>query len=200
MKKIFTSIPAFLFFVPAFGDDAPAAQARAVYKEIAQDPWFYRHGVIILLLLLFLLAFVAMKRRRRHIEIFSSETGRVHVSRGALEDLVENAALQYGAVSRPRARFEKRRGKLHLYVRLKLGPGQKLPQFSSGLQAHLSRSLRDAFGIEGLGGVNIIITGFKGGAFDVDAPAATGPTVPYHGAGPEKAPARARQEREFFET
>jgi hypothetical protein len=198
MKKFFLcSILTFAGSLTALAADAPTAPDNDTfdaYQIVYNDPWFVRHSVIIVLLLLFLAACVYLRSRRRPLEIFSTTHGRIHVTPGAMADLVESAALQYGAVSRPRVLFKKRRGQIHLYVRLKLGPGQRLPLFSSGLQMQIMRAVQDAFGIENLGGVHLIVTGFKGRPL-TEAPS----PIPYHGAGPANPAPRPRAAGEFFE-
>jgi hypothetical protein len=125
-------------------------------------------GGIALVLLLLLWFIISCRRRCKPLEVFTNDSGRVKVSRGALADLVETAALQYGAASRPRVDFKRRGDQIHLYIRLKLAAGQRLPEFSSGLQTHLTNTLRDALGLDKLGGVHLTITGFKGGALPAD--------------------------------
>jgi hypothetical protein len=125
-------------------------------------------SILVLLLLLVVLR-IFFRYRNRPLDVFTNASGSVRVSRSALADLVENAALQYGVVARPRVAFTRRSGQLHLDVRLKLASGQRLPDFSAGLQTHLANTLRDAFGLEALGGIHLTVTGFKGRA-TIDAP------------------------------
>jgi hypothetical protein len=152
----------FCLGLPTALAQAPADQAAAVFNQVSTDPWFYRHGLMLFLLLLVLLACAVWRRRRRVLQIFSNEAGRVYVAPGALADLVENVALHCGALSRPKVLFRMRRGQIHIDVRLKIGAGQRLPQFSNSLQAQIVSALRESFALENLGGVHIIVTGFKG--------------------------------------
>ncbi len=125
-------------------------------------------AILVLVLLLVVLR-MFFRYRNRPLDVFTNTSGSVRVSRSALADLVENAALQYGVVARPRVAFTRRSGQLHLDVRLKLAAGQRLPDFSAGLQAHLTNTLRESFGLEALGGIHLTVTGFKGRAM-IDAP------------------------------
>ncbi len=126
-------------------------------------------GLLVLVLLGVLLLVMMCRRGGRTLEVFSNASGRVQVSRGALGDLVESAALQYGVVTRPQVDFKKRGDQVHLYIRLKLAAGQRLPEFSSGLQTHLASTLREALGLDKLGGVHLTVTGFKGRALAGDS-------------------------------
>jgi hypothetical protein len=119
-------------------------------------------GAFVLVLVLVLVFYRACRRSRRTLEVFSNQSGRVHVSRSALGDLVESAAVQFGVASRPRVDFVNRAGKIHLNIHIKLSAGQRLPEFSAGLQKHLADTLRDSFGLDNLGGIHLTITGFKG--------------------------------------
>ncbi len=166
---------------PAFAPVTPGEQVVAVGHEMWSDDWFVSHTIIIGCLLVFLLGCFFIRRRRRTFEIIANSSGRVRVSHQALADLVESAARQYGGVGRPRAHFKRGGGKLAVYVRLKIAAGQKLPQFTNLLQMRIADSLREAFGLEGLGGVHIIITGYTGEPAVEESSA-----VPYYGAGPAK--------------
>ncbi|MGA2052799.1 MAG: alkaline shock response membrane anchor protein AmaP [Opitutales bacterium] len=129
--------------------------------------------VLLVLVLFFILwLLVSVRRRSKPLEVFTNTSGRVQVSRGALSDLVESAAIQFGVASRPRVDFKIRSGQVHIYIRLKLAAGQRLPEFSDGLQTHLANTLRDSFGLDKLAGVHLTVTGFKGRALPpgVDEP------------------------------
>jgi len=169
------SISSFLIPHSAFGIFAPfLAQASAT--PATSDTYFiipHFHAIFwmaltVLVLALILWILISLRRRSRTLEVFTNTSGRVQVSRGALGDLVESSALQFGVVSRPRVNFKIRSGQVHLYIRLKLAAGQRLPEFSTGLQTHLTNTLRDSFGLDKLGGVHLTVTGFKGRALPVD--------------------------------
>lgn len=176
----------------------PGDEAADTYLTMIGDPWYVRHSIIICGLLLFLLGCLWWRRRRRTLELFANAGGRVHVAHLALADLVENVAQEFSPGSRPRAVFRRRGGKLHTTVRLKIAAGQRLPQFSSALQTRVALALREALGIENLGAVDIVVTGYTGTpALPEESP------VPYHGAAPAKAaraakPAAKRADEEYF--
>jgi len=191
-----------IFHFPFFAAvDTPGNQVADTYREMIADSWFVQHSLMISLLLLVLLVAVVIRRRRRTLQIFSNAHGKVHVSQTALSDLIESAAREYGAIARPRAYFVRRRGKLEIYLRLKVGTGQTLPQFSNGLQMRVAAAVRDAFGIQNLGGVHVIITGYREMpvADDGMPPRGESSSVPYYGASPAK-PAKTtpRTDGEFF--
>lgn len=166
---------------PPAAATTPGDEAADAFRQMLSDEWFVKHSIIICALLLFLLACFFIRRRRRTIEIFANAGGRVHVAHTALAELVQNIVKDYGVVSRPRASFTRRGGKLHVWVRLKLGAGQRLQHYSSVLQMRITEGLRDAFGIRDLGGVHIIVTGYVGTPVLEEES-----SVPYYGAAPAK--------------
>ncbi len=194
------SLPTAVFQILAAAE-TPGDQAADTYREMIADSWFVKHSIIISVLLLILLVAAVVRRRRRTLQIFSNAHGKVHVSHAALADLIESTAREYGAVSRPRANFVRRGGKLEIYLRLKIGTGQTLPQFSNGLQMRVASAVRDAFGLQNLGGVHVIITGYRAtDVTDEGQPVREeGSSVPYHGASPAK-PAKTtpRPDGDFF--
>ncbi len=171
----------FLAAVTAPTPETPGDEAADAYRTMLSDAWFVRHSIIICALLLLLLAAFFIRRRRRTMQIFSNAGGKVHVAHTALAELVQNIVKDYGVVSRPRASFSRKGGKLHVRVRLKLGAGQRLQQYSSALQSRIAEGLREAFGIQDIGGVHIVVTGYTGTPVLEEES-----SVPYYGAAPAK--------------
>jgi hypothetical protein len=186
MNALLSSIPAAAFQVLS-AVTAPAApmtpgdEAADTYRTMLSDAWFVRHSIIICGLLLFLLVCFFIRRRRRTLQIFANAGGKVQVAHSALAELVENIVRDYGAASRPRACFKMQGGRMQVWVRLKIGSGQRLQSYSSALQTRVAEGLREAFGITELGGVHIIVTGYTGTPVLPEES-----SVPYHGAAPAK--------------
>lgn len=166
---------------PAATPITPGDEVADTYRTMLSDAWFVRHSIIVCSLLVFLLVCLYLRRKRRTLEIFANAGGKVHVSHAALAELVENIVKDYGAASRPRATFAKKGGKMQVWVRLKIGAGQRLQQYASALQTRVAEGLREAFGITELGGVHIIITGYTGTPVLPEES-----SVPYYGAAPAK--------------
>jgi len=60
-------------------------------------------------------------------------------------------------------------GQTHFEVRLKLAAGGQLRAIENMLQAHLRRALTENLGIENLGRINIVATGFKSGRVEASS-------------------------------
>ena len=130
--------------------------------ELGRYRYFSEVTLTILVLALILWIWGRLRRRYGAIMLFSNEAGRVRVSRKALNDLVHSACFQVGAIERPKLSFKIRRRKLHIQLRMKLQSNQRLAELSTCLQDRLSDSLRDNLGVDRLGRIDILVTGFRG--------------------------------------
>jgi hypothetical protein len=92
---------------------------------------------------------------------YSTEGGKVIVNRSAIVELVNSACAQIEDVSKPRVRIRIRGGIPHFQVRIKLNSGGRLREVESSLQQHLRDALTENLGIEKLGNIDVVATGFK---------------------------------------
>jgi hypothetical protein len=76
-------------------------------------------------------------------------------------ELVNSACAQIEDVSKPRVRIRIRGGIPHFQVRIKLNSGGRLREVESSLQQHLRDALTENLGIEKLGNIDVVATGFK---------------------------------------
>ncbi len=113
--------------------------------------------------LLFLLAilFLLLKRQPKDIVAYKTENGDVIISRSAIVELVRTSCQQISQISKPKLKVFTRRGLTHFTIRIQLTSGGRLKDVENTLQSHLRESLSQNLGIEKLGTVNIIVTGFK---------------------------------------
>ena len=112
---------------------------------------------------LFVLVIVALiKRQPNHVVAYTTDSGSVTVSRAAIVELVQSSCAQLEAVSKPRVTIKVRRRTTHFKVQIKLASGGRLRDVEHALQNHLRNSLSDNLGIEHLGKIDIVATGFKG--------------------------------------
>ncbi|MEC8405038.1 MAG: alkaline shock response membrane anchor protein AmaP [Verrucomicrobiota bacterium] len=122
---------------------------------------------------LFVLVIVAViKRQPNHVVAYTTDSGSVTVSRAAIVELVQSSCAQIEAVSRPRVTIMVKGRTAHFKVRIKLASGGRLRDVEHALQNHLRKSLSDNLGIEHLGKIDVIATGFKGD-FVIDSAAPT---------------------------
>lgn len=122
----------------------------------------YCYAAIAAIALTFL--FILLKRRQpKKVIAYKTENGQVTVSRSAIVELVQTSCQQLSYVSKPRVKIKVKGKTTHFEVRLKLTSGASLRKIESTLQAHLRRALTEDLGIENLGRIDILATGFKSG-------------------------------------
>lgn len=118
-------------------------------------------------LLVLLGCFILLIRRQpKQIVAYKTEGGSVLVARSAIRELVQSACEQLDGVSKPKTRIRIKRGRVHFDVSVKLVGTNQLKQVESTLQLHMRRALTENLGIEKLGNINVIATGFKSGRID----------------------------------
>lgn len=119
-------------------------------------------SVLVLLFIVILL----LRRQPSNVLAYTTENGRVMVSRSAIVELVQTSCEQLEDVSKPQVNIEVKGGNTHFEVRLKLASGGRLRAIEETLQTHLRQALTENLGIENLGRINIVATGFKSGRVD----------------------------------
>lgn len=135
-------------------------KACAALEHLTQIEYLYAcAAALVLAFLLFLL----VRRQPKNVVAYSTENGQVMVSRSAIIELVQTSCEQIEEVSKPQVRINAKGKKTDFEVRLKLASGGHLRAIEETLQRHLRRALSENLGIEGLGRINIIATGFKSG-------------------------------------
>lgn len=127
---------------------------------LAEPAYLYSIGAAVVL---FILLILLKRRQPSSIVAYKTENGRVQVARAAIVELVQTSCQQLNAVSKPKIKIKTKGKYTHFEVRLKLMTGGSLRKIESTLQTHLRRSLTENLGIEHLGRIDIIATGFKSG-------------------------------------
>lgn len=116
-------------------------------------------GVVVLILLLLLLR----RRQPKKVVAYITDSGRVMVSRSAIVELVQTSCAQLEEVSKPAVKIKVKGNVTHFQVHLKLTSGGRLREIEQTLQSHLRNALTENLGIENLGKIDIVATGFKSG-------------------------------------
>ena len=124
--------------------------------------------IAVLVVLAFLLYLI--RRQPKKVVAYSTDNGRVMVSRQAIVELVRTSCEQLQDVSRPQVKINVKGSTTHFEIRIKLLSGGRLRNIEKTLQSHLRKALTDNLGIENLGRINIIATGFKSGRIDSNLP------------------------------
>ncbi|MFU8848698.1 MAG: alkaline shock response membrane anchor protein AmaP [Opitutales bacterium] len=141
----------------------PLAQTSA---SLPQEQYLYAAAAV---LVLAVLLFILIRRQPKKVKAYATDNGEVMVSRAAIVELVQTSCEQIKEVSKPQVRMRVKGGQKHFEVRLKLASGGHLRAIESMLQAHLRKALTENLGIENLGQINILATGFKSGRMEASS-------------------------------
>lgn len=143
-------------------------------QHLSQPAFLYAGGAALALAFLLVLL---VRRQPKNVVAYTTENGRVMVSRHAIVELVQTSCEQLQDVSKPQVKIQVKGRTTHFEVRIKLLSGGRLRQIEQTLQSHLRKALTENLGIESLGRINIIATGFKSGRIDSNIPAKSNPPV-----------------------
>ncbi|MEO0510100.1 MAG: alkaline shock response membrane anchor protein AmaP [Verrucomicrobiota bacterium] len=132
-------------------------------NHLAETEYLYIGSVV---LVLALLLFLLVRRQPKNVMAYSTANGQVMVGRSAIIELVQTSCEQISEVSKPQVSVNAKSNKTHFEVRLKLASGAHLRSIEETLQAHLRKALSENLGIENLGRINIVATGFKSGRIE----------------------------------
>lgn len=147
------------------------SEVSEILTELTQPVYLYIAGGVLLLACILIL----LKRRQpRHVVAYTTENGRVMVSRAAIVELVQTSCQQLKDVSKPNVRIQVKGDVTHFDVRIALLSGGRLRVVEQTLQTHLRRALTENLGIENLGRINIVATGFKSGRIEHSSPVVVG--------------------------
>ena len=132
-------------------------------QHLARPEFLYVGGAILMLAIILVLL---IRRQPKNIVAYTTENGSVMVSRHAIIELVQTSCEQLEDVSKPLVKIKAKGQITHFEVRIVLLSGGRLREIEQTLQAHLREALTENLGIESLGCINIVATGFKSGRID----------------------------------
>ena len=132
-------------------------------QQLTQTEFLYVGGAVWVFAFLLVLL---LRRQPKNVVAYTTENGRVMVSRHAIIDLVQTSCEQLENVSKPLVKIKGKGQATHLEVRIVLLSGGRLREIEQTLQSHLREALTENLGIESLGRINIVATGFKSGRID----------------------------------
>jgi len=133
------------------------------FDYLARTEYLYIGGVALVLAFTLILL---VRRQPKNVVAYKTGNGRVMVARSAIKELVYTSCEQIEGVSKPQISIDIQGSKTHFEVRLKLASGSNLRTVEETLQAHLRKALTENMGIENLGRINIVATGFKSGRIE----------------------------------
>jgi hypothetical protein len=132
-------------------------------EHLSQPEFLYIGGAALILIFVLVLL---IRRQPKNVVAYSTDNGRVMVSRSAIVELVQTSCVQLQDVSKPQVRIQTKGSTTHFEIRIKLLSGGRLRTIEETLQSHMRKALTDNLGIENLGRINIVATGFKSGRID----------------------------------
>ena len=118
-------------------------------------------GAVIAIVLIILFLRLCSNCQPKNVTAYSTAGGHVIVNRAAIIDLVQSTCSQINDVSKPRVRIRIKKGTPHFQVQIKLSSSGRLREIEQSLQEHLREALSQNLGIEKLGKIDVIATGFK---------------------------------------
>jgi hypothetical protein len=136
-------------------------------QYLAEPQYCYMAAATLVLLFVLILL---RRRQPKHIVAYSTKDGRVLVTRSAIVELVKTTCDQLQAVHKPLVKMNLKGKKTNFDISVKLKNSGQLRQVEKALQLHLREALTENFGIEQLGQINIIATGFKSGRIELSSP------------------------------
>jgi hypothetical protein len=138
-------------------------------EHLRQPEYLYIAGAA--LALAFCLVLI-IRRQPKNVTAYTTGNGSVMVSRSAIVELVQTSCEQIEEVAKPQVRIKVKGKNTHFEVRLKLQSGANLRAIEETLQTHLRKALSENLGIEHLGQINVVATGFKSGRVEQKSPQA----------------------------
>ena len=132
-------------------------------QQVTRPELLYVGGAILMLAIILVLL---VRRQPKNIVAYTTENGSVMVSRHAIIELVQTSCEQLEDVSNPLVKIKAKGQITHFEVRIVLLSGGRLREIEQTLQRHLREALTQNLGIESLGRINIVATGFKSGRID----------------------------------
>ena len=132
-------------------------------QQLNRPEFLYVSGAILILAIILVLL---IRQQPKKILAYTTENGSVMVSRHAIIELVQNSCEQLEGVSKPLVKIKAKGQITDFEVRIVLLSGGRLRKIEQTLQTHLREALTENLGIESLGCINIVATGFKSGRID----------------------------------
>lgn len=118
-------------------------------------------ALLILAAVLVLLLILSLRRQPKHIVAYKTDEGEVWVTRSAIIELIKTTCEQLPSVQKPAVKMRTKRGLTHFNIAFKLASNGQLKLIESALQTQLRQALLENFGLQNLGKINLIATGFK---------------------------------------
>lgn len=131
---------------------------RAFYELHGPFIWV---GLGLVIAILIAVRFV--RSMGRQIPIGSSDYGTIAASLSAIQEVMRRTCESIVPRSHPAIRVRLRRGNVRIRIRLKAPAGENVQSLSQQIQQRAAENLQEQFGFETVGGIDVIVTGFRSG-------------------------------------
>ena len=138
-----------------------------LFNLLNEPAYLYAAGAIIALALFLILL---VRRQPNKIVAYRTENGRVMVCRSAIVELIRTSCEQLENVAKPIVKIKIKGKTTHFDIRIQLKSSGRLRDIEQTLQVHLRQNLTENLGIEHLGQINIVASGFKSGCIQASSP------------------------------
>ena len=139
-----------------------------ILEHLIERPYLWIAFLTIVLIII--LWFLLSRRKSGPIVAFDSATGDVKVSRQAIQELAQRTSQSIASVGKCLTKINTRGDVLNIEMRIRLIGGSRLNDVSTELQTRLIQALQENLGIERLGNIDIVVTGFIGDPFSTAQP------------------------------
>ena len=135
-------------------------ETRDALLTFLQQPGFL-YGVLfgVALSLLTALLIALLRRPPQRFEAFTTEQGKVLISRHALQEQIQRRCEELAEVGKARATIVTKSGLLAIRIQLRIRSNAKLTGISGFLQEQIEIALRRNLGIENIGPIDIVVIG-----------------------------------------
>ncbi|KAF0094200.1 MAG: hypothetical protein E1N59_2091 [Puniceicoccaceae bacterium 5H] len=129
--------------------------------QLVQDWLQDRYNLYMLaaLIVAVILLIILVKWRRSHRPIvpFRAQGGRVEIAPRTLRNLIDHAVMGVPGVEKLRSKFGTKKRKLYVHVYLDLMATAKLPEVEAELKHRIREALRNQFGLENIGEIDVTV-------------------------------------------
>lgn len=105
------------------------------------------------------LLFALARRQPESFEAFTTESGKIVISRQALQEQIQRCCEELGDVGKAKAKVLKKRDLLSIRIGLRIKSNAKLVGISGYMQDQISTVLHKNLGVENIGPIDIVVTG-----------------------------------------
>lgn len=128
------------------------------FQELINCCYFWP---ILISILLLIIIWISIRKNCQIIQLFDNSEGSVALVQNALIDLIKKTCEDVVPESKPNVHLWIKNNALNIRVKIKIYSDQHVETIASIIQKQLHIVLKDTLGLENIGPINIIITGFN---------------------------------------